>query len=95
MIRTIGGNKLFWGGASIVFLLLFYAVFSERGLLKVRRLSLERDTIKMRSSVIAEENRKLAKEAEALKHDIKAIERAARSQLDLVRKDEILYKFAD
>ncbi len=91
----IKNHKFFLAGLSIILVLFYYAVFSERGLLKVRELSMERDRIRMQAETVAAENRRLKEEAEALRHDIRAIEKAARSQLDLVREDEILYKFTE
>ncbi len=82
-------------GIFVISLMVIYTIFSERGLLKVRELTLDRDSIKSMSTRLEAENTKLEGHISALDKDIKVIEKAARSELDLVRKDEILYKFAD
>lgn len=94
-MKTQGNNKLFLGGLSIILFLLFYTFFSERGLLKSRQLTGERDAIITQAKTLAVENRHLTEVNKALKTDLKTIERAARSTLDLVKENEILYKFAE
>lgn len=82
-------------GLAIISFLLFYTVFSERGLMKGRQLAMQRDALIAKSNFIKDENRQLSEELARLTSDIKTIEKAARSQLDLVKEDEILYKFTD
>lgn len=82
-------------GLVIIALLLFYTVFSERGVLKGRQLALQRDALIAKSKIIEAENAQLAEELKRLNKDLKTIEKVARSQLDLVKEDEILYKFTD
>ena len=82
-------------GLTLISLLLFYTIFSERGLLKGYQLAIQRDAIIAESSLIGQKNEQLSEELKKLSSNIKIIERAARSQLDLVREDEILYKFVN
>ena len=88
-------KKTIFVGVAIISLFFFFTIFGDRGLTKVRLLTLERDALKEKADAIEEENRILTREIALLKNDIRTIERAARGQLDLVREDEILYKFAD
>ena len=74
--------------------LLLYTFFSERGLLRVSQLTTERDQIKLKSQLIEKENEKLRLKTLSLKKDPSEMEKTARAELDLVRKDEILYKFS-
>lgn len=82
-------------GLVIIALLLFYTVFSERGVLKGRQLALQRDALIAKSKLIEAENKELAEDLKKLNSDLKTIERVARRQLDLVKENEILYKFTD
>ncbi|MBE9503364.1 MAG: septum formation initiator family protein [Proteobacteria bacterium] len=82
-------------GLAITALLLFYTVFSERGVLKGRQLTLQRDALIAKSKVIKAKNAQLTEELKRLNNDLKTIEKIARSQLDLVKENEILYKFTD
>ena len=77
----------------ITLLVLAYTFFSERGLLKSRGLSMERDAIVLKANSTETENRILSAEIESLRSDMKTIEKTARTELDMVREDEILYKF--
>ena len=74
-------------------ILLLYTFFSERGLIRVHQLTLERDYIKSKSNTIESQNEKLLLKSTELKYDFKQMEKTARAELDLVRDDEILYKF--
>jgi len=82
-------------GLAIISFILFYTVFSESGLLKGRQLAMQRDALIAKSNLIKDENRLLSEKLNRLTSDMKTIEKAARSQLDLVKEDEILYKFTD
>jgi len=89
-------QKIFlWAGVAVVVLILIYTAFSERGLFKVRQLLYDRDSIKAQIKHTMDENIKLKREAAALSNDMHTIERTAREQLDLIKKNEILYKFGD
>lgn len=95
MIDSSSNKKKLLFGMFVVSFMLLYTVLNERGLLKVRELIAERESIKSMSIRLEAENSKLESQIYALSKDIKVIEKAARNELDLVRKDEILYKFAD
>lgn len=86
-------NEVVWGGILITAIVLAYTFFSERGLVKSRVLSMERDAIVLKANGTETENRILSAEVESLRSDMKTIEKTARTELDMVREDEILYKF--
>ncbi len=88
-------RRILMGGSVVILIILGITFFSERGLLKARKLTLERDLIVTQARLLENENKKLAKTAQLLRTDMQTIERAARSELNLVREDEILYKFID
>lgn len=88
-------NEIIWGSISIAItiLILSYTFFSERGLIKSRILSMERDVIILKANDVEADNRMLSTEIESLRNDKRSIEKAARTELYMVREDEILYKF--
>lgn len=88
-------NEIVWGSISIAItlLILSYTFFSERGLIKSRVLSMERDVIVLKANDVEADNRMLSTEIESLRSDKRSIEKAARTELYMLREDEILYKF--
>ncbi len=88
-------NKTLGAGILLVALLIVYTFFSERGLLKVGKLSAEKEAIANAERLMETQNKSLASEKDALKNDLDTIERAARENLDMTRSDEIIYKFVE
>lgn len=88
-------NKTVGLGILLAALFLAFTVFSDRGLLRVSRLSAERDAIAEAARLMEIQNKSLAGERTALKNDLDTIERAARENLDMTRSDEIIYKFVE
>ena len=67
-------------------------VFGERGLLHLQKLRVELATINAESNDLLEENMRLTREIELLKTDPRYIEKIAREELGLAKRDEIVYK---
>lgn len=88
-------RKIVFLGVGIICLLFFYTIFSARGIMKGHQLTTQRDTIVSKNVILAAQNEKLSTDVNMLNSNLKTIEKAARNQLDLVRKNEILYKFID
>jgi cell division protein FtsB len=67
-----------------------YHVYARSGL--ARTISLRRDLLALRAhnDELSAENERLAREAEALRSDMGAIERVARTELGWVREGEIV-----
>ena len=82
-------------GILLAALFLAFTVFSDRGLLRVSRLSAEKEAIAEAARLMEEQNKSLANERTALKNDLHTIERAARETLDMTHSDEIIYKFVE
>ena len=82
-------------GILLAALFMAFTVFSDRGLLRVSRLSAEKEAIAEAARLMEEQNKGLASEKDALKNDLHTIERAARENLDMTRSDEIIYKFVE
>jgi cell division protein FtsB len=68
-------------------------VWSDNGLPKLSRLRADRDAAREKSSRLELEIRQLQAEAERIKSDPAAVERAARDELGLVRQTEVVFQF--
>ena len=81
-------------GATLCFLiaLLFFIVFSERGLADYNMMKKERDRIQEQNRQITQENLNLGVEIDRLKNDPKYIESVARRDFGMIGQSEILVK---
>lgn len=79
--------------AAFMLFILFFTVFGDRGLLRIYNLNDEKEEMQRRLDELAVENERLKKEIEALKTDRRHLERIARKELGLVKKDEIIFQF--
>lgn len=68
-------------------------IFGDRGLIRVYKLSKERDSIKNYNERIKAENTAMKEEMELLKTDDKYIELIARKELGMVGRNELVYQF--
>lgn len=64
-----------------------------RGLRQTLKLRGEVEDYRQRNKTLAAKNAQLRREIEALSGDLKALERAAREDLGLVRGNEIIFTF--
>lgn len=93
MLSKILGKKY------LVFLLLFVViiialtVFGDKGLIRIYRLSQERDSLKNENRKIMAENAEMKEEIHRLKTDDKYIELIARKEFGMIGKDEVFYQF--
>jgi cell division protein FtsB len=80
--------------AAVFFLvsLLFFIVFSERGLADLNLMKKERDRITAQNRQVIRENLNLGVEIDRLKHDPAYIEDVARKEFGMVGQDEIVVK---
>ena len=79
----------------VVFLLvslLFFIVFSERGLADLNLLKKERDRVAAQNRNLTEENLSLGVEIDRLRNDPKYIESVARRDFGMIGKNEIVVK---
>lgn len=92
----------FWSGKKkkyFIPLLLFIAIiglltiFGDRGLVRIYKLSKERDSIKAYNEKIKTENVAMGEEIQRLRGDDKYIELVARKELGMIGKNEVLYQF--
>ena len=71
--------------------LIIHNIFSQNGLLALRRQQKELQTLQRKIHAMQQENEQLDKENHALKSDPAAIERKAREQLHLTKPGEKIY----
>ena len=79
--------------AAVILFFLSFTVFGERGVLRIYRLSQEKEEIEQKAARIRAENEQLRREIEALKSDRRYLESIARKEFGLVRPNEIIYQF--
>ena len=72
-----------------------YLLVSPTGLPRLAELEGERDRIAEERSQLADHIRQLRVEVDRVKNDPRAVERAARNRLGLVRQTEVIFQFDD
>ena len=78
--------------AFFIFLIAYWTIFGDNGILKLRKIEQESEKVKAASEKIKAENERLKKEIKLLQEDRKYVEKVAREELGMTRKDEIIYK---
>lgn len=91
--RPAEGRLNLWPLA-LVALILGFALFGDRGVLHMLKLSSQKDDIAQTLETARQQNDALRVEIAALHGDRKAIERIARTELGMVRDDELVFQFA-
>lgn len=71
------------------------AVFGDRGLIDLYRLSNERDGIVNYIAVLDEKNVELKRRTELLKSDKRYIELIAKKELGMISRNEVIYKLQE
>ena len=72
--------------------LLFFIMFSERGLADLNQMKKERDRLSSQNRQIIQENIGLGVEIDRLKNDPSYIESVARREFGMIGQDEIVVK---
>ena len=89
-----GLARLFFLGLSLFTLLvLFFAVFGERGLLHLQRLRQESRALEERVFILMHKNRELRSHILRLGTNDGFLERVAREELGLAKEGEIIYRY--
>ena len=76
----------------LIFSLLFFIMFSERGLADLNQMKKERDRLSSQNRQIIQENIGLGVEIDRLKNDPSYIESIARKEFGMIGQDEIIVK---
>lgn len=92
--RPDGGRLNLWPLA-LVALILGFALFGDRGILHMLKLSGQKAVLTERIDEVQAQNEKLRGEIAALRSDRRYIERIARIELGMVREDELVFQFSD
>ncbi len=92
--RPDGGRLNLWPLA-LVALILGFALFGDRGILHMLNLSGQKTILSQKLLEFETQNEALRVEIAALRSDRRYIERIARTELGMVRDDELVFQFAD
>ncbi|MGK2906173.1 MAG: FtsB family cell division protein [Desulfuromonadales bacterium] len=92
--RPFGGRLNLWPLA-LVALLLGFALFGDRGILHMLKLSGQKADLSQKLAEFETQNEELRAEITALRSDRRYIERIARTELGMVRDDELVFQFND
>jgi cell division protein FtsB len=77
----------------VLFSFLFVIALGDRGAVDLYKLHLRKVRIDRSNLELQKKNRALYRNIQRLKHDPEYIEDIARSELGMVRKDEVVYQF--
>ena len=75
----------------IIVLMLGYAIFGERGVIRIFKAERQKDALEEQLVALQEEQQELRAEIERLKHDKDYWEQLAREKLGMVREGELIY----
>jgi cell division protein FtsB len=75
-----------------IFSIAYWTIFGDNGILKLKKIEQETEKVKAASEKIKLENERLKKEIKLLQEDKKYVEKVAREELGMTRKDEIIFK---
>jgi cell division protein FtsB len=92
--RPFGGRLNLWPLA-LAALLLGFALFGDRGILHMMKLSGQKADLSQKLAEFETQNEELRTEITALRSDRHYIERIARTELGMVRDDELVFQFTD
>ena len=92
--RPDGGRLNLWPLA-LVALILGFALFGDRGILHMLKLSGQKTVLSQKLVDFETQNEELRVEIAALRGDRRYIERIARTELGMVRDDELVFQFTD
>jgi len=80
---------------ALVALILGFALFGDRGILHMLKLSGQKTVLSQKLADFETQNEELRVEIAALRGDRRYIERIARTELGMVRDDELVFQFTD
>ncbi len=89
-----GGRLNLWPLALVV-LILGFAFLGDRGILHMLKLSGQKADLMQEITEAEADNQALRSEINSLRSDRRYIERVARTELGMVRDDELVFQFSD
>ncbi|MCP4681300.1 MAG: septum formation initiator family protein [Desulfobacterales bacterium] len=91
-------KKKFWATLVIIICIVGPIVawlgFGERGLVRLYHIQKEHEKYIERNRELAEENQALLEEIQRLRTDMKYVESVAKRELDLIKDNEVIYRFS-
>lgn len=81
--------------ACIMGLLIGWLGFGDHGLIQLYRKEMERQAHVERIRELAQQNQRMLDEINRLRTDLKYIESVARKELNLIKPNEIVYRFSE
>ena len=79
----------------VIVLVWYFAIFGEKGVIKIVHLRQQRDRLTSEAKRIREENERLKKEIGRLQDDPQYLESVVRRELGFVKENEVLFIFED
>jgi cell division protein FtsB len=79
----------------IILVVIYFALFGEKGVVQILRLRHEHDTIMADVVRIEKQNEELSKEVRRLREDPRYLETVARRELGLIKENELLFIFEE
>ncbi len=92
--RPDGGRHNLWPLA-LVALILGFAFMGDRGILHMLKLNSQKEALEREIAEFEAQNGQLREEITLLRGDRRYIERVARTELGMVRDDELVFQFSD
>jgi cell division protein FtsB len=92
--RPDGGRFNLWPLA-LVAVILGFAFFGDRGILHMLKLTSQKTALEEKLDDVRVQNETLRIEIDSLRNDRRYIEKVARTELGMVRDDELVFQFAD
>ena len=75
----------------IILIMLGYAVFGNRGVIRILQAEKQKEELQQRLDLLQQEQQQLRDEIERLQHDKDYWEQLAREKLGMVREGELIY----
>jgi len=75
----------------IILLMLGYAIFGERGIIRIVQAEKQKQRLEAELAALQQEQQELREEIDRLKHDKDYWEQLARKNLGMVREGELIY----
>ena len=91
---SLGGRRINFWPLALVVLILGFAFLGDRGILHMLKLSGQKADLLNKIAEVETENKALRNEIESLRSDPRYIERVARTELGMVRDDELVFQFS-
>lgn len=77
----------------MVIVIAYFYLFGNTGIIHLVQSKYRQKSLEKSVTLMEEENRRATAEIQALRNDLKTVERLAREELGLIKKGEVVYKF--